>query len=528
MNHKDTKSTKKSPKSSALLPLFVLSLCSLCLCGSVWTAFAASPLPKAKRESRYGIFFLGQRIGSSTIVETPVRFRGKPALKVESTSRIRIAALGEVEQNVDLTQYLDATWAPLHLTFKMLSAGHTTQVAAEFFPDRVECEIGSGDAKSKKTVPIPKRASLVADPQLLGGRTLKVGQKQKFYLFEPLTLQVLPMDLEVLREEKLTLEGKTHAALVVKTVNSVTGEATSWVTESGELLQGQTALGIRMVRENGAPEKASTATKYEPPVDLAVATAVRTQTKITSPRDVTYLRARIGGIPEQRLILSDARQSTTVEAGVPAKKGLTALYEVRADEARGAPGAIPDEKQGAPRRGATDRPAHPARERGDPRTYLEDAPYLNLEDAQIRAQAREIVGEETDLGKKAEKIRAWIYGRMKPDTSIGVPRSSVDVLKAPRGVCRDYAVLFTALARAAGVPTRVVAGIVYFNDGFYYHAWNECRVDPTRDEWRAFDATLPTDFVDATHIKFSQGDPTDMFQAVRVVGELQVEILEYR
>jgi hypothetical protein len=34
--------------------------------------------------------------------------------------------------------------------------------------------------------------------------------------------------------------------------------------------------------------------------------------------------------------------------------------------------------------------------------------------------------------------------------------------------------------------------------------------------------------VDATHIKFAQGDATNMFHAVRVVGQLKAEILEYR
>jgi hypothetical protein len=34
--------------------------------------------------------------------------------------------------------------------------------------------------------------------------------------------------------------------------------------------------------------------------------------------------------------------------------------------------------------------------------------------------------------------------------------------------------------------------------------------------------------VDATHIKFAQGNATDMSNAVRVVGQLKAEILEYR
>ena len=80
----------------------------------------------------------------------------------------------------------------------------------------------------------------------------------------------------------------------------------------------------------------------------------------------------------------------------------------------------------------------------------------------------------------------------------------------------------------AGIPTRLCGGVLYYHDGLYYHAWDECQLTDSPDGWYAFDATLPTDFVDATHIKFSQGDVTDMFGATRVVGHLKAEVLDYR
>jgi Transglutaminase-like superfamily len=510
---------------------------------------APSSFPKERRETRYGIFFLGGRIGTSTLIETPDRFHGKPALKVDSSTLIKIAALGEIEQKVDVTQYLDEGAAPLHLRFAMSSGGHTTTVVADFFADRVECELDSQGTKSKKTVEIPKGASLVADPQILGDRKLKVGDKQKLYLFEPMTLQVLPLDLEVLREEKLTLGGKTYTALVVKTVNSVTGEGTDWMTDDGQLLQGDTSLGIRMVREEAGAPATDTATngQYKPPVDLAIATAVKTATTIESPRGVGYLRVRITGIPERRLILSDPRQHVTIEENNGAVgSSLAAVYEIRSDPLakvsdtnhhRGAEGA---EKGGQSQKQLVSRSPvgtspRPLRLRGetspaasDNRQYLAEAPYLAVNDPRIRERARQIVGTETDPARKAAKIRAWVHGEMKPKTNIGVLRSATDILSTPEGVCRDYAILFASLARAAGVPTRLCGGIVYFQGSFFYHAWNECLLDPSHTAWRAYDSTLPTDFVDATHIKFAQGDATDMFNAVRVVGQLKAEILEYR
>ena len=118
---------------------------------------------------------------------------------------------------------------------------------------------------------------------------------------------------------------------------------------------------------------------------------------------------------------------------------------------------------------------------------------------------------------------------MTPDASIGVPRSASDILNRRRGVCRDYATLFAALARSAGIPTRLCAGVVYADmngtPAFFYHAWDECYVgswvaiDPT-----LYDASLGINYVDATHIKFAQGEVTEMYDAVSVVGKLKISI----
>jgi len=119
-------------------------------------------------------------------------------------------------------------------------------------------------------------------------------------------------------------------------------------------------------------------------------------------------------------------------------------------------------------------------------------------------------------------IRAWVNINMKSKADIGIMRSAVDVLHGKTGVCRDYAVLYAALARAAGIPTKMVSGLVYFEGRFYYHAWAESFVG----EWVPFDATLTTDFVDATHIKLAEGEATSMFDMVKTMGALKAEVIQ--
>jgi transglutaminase-like putative cysteine protease len=499
---------------------------SLVLAGALLPLQAtAASLPSAPVSFHYGVYMLGSRVGTSDVTETPTTFEGHPALRVDSTTDMKIVVLGTVEQKVDLRELLDPAGRPFTLSMTMSSNGHVTKVDARFTDKQVDCTIDSGGTKSVKTLPIPAGVSLIADPEQIGpkgkGIKLEPGVKLQLHMFEPMTLQIMPIDMEVLPPETLTLGGKSYHATVIRSSTPLAGEDKEWLDESGELLQDESVLGIKMVREDsGAPAPPTTA--YVPPPDFAVATSIRTQTVIADPRDVNFLRLRVEGIPEQRLVLSDARQSAQV-SHIDGK--LVVTYTIRAGEAeRGDEGATPEHLN-------TRTPEHPS-------AYLAPAPYLEVDDPRIRKQAREIVGDATDPLEKARRIRAWVHAHMTPEMDIGIVRSATEVLTHPVGVCRDYAVLFTALARAAGVPARVCGGIVYFRGRFYYHAWSEVGAQensserpnartPDRLTWVAFDATLPTDFVDATHLKFSEGDPTAMFQAVRVVGQLKAEVLDY-
>jgi transglutaminase-like putative cysteine protease len=90
------------------------------------------------------------------------------------------------------------------------------------------------------------------------------------------------------------------------------------------------------------------------------------------------------------------------------------------------------------------------------------------------------------------------------------------------GDCNEHAVLFAALARAAGLPARVVAGVVYLDGAFLYHAWNEVWLG---DGWVSVDAALDQMPADATHIKLLTGGPETHATLAAVVGRLSIEVL---
>jgi hypothetical protein len=229
---------------------------------------------------------------------------------------------------------------------------------------------------------------------------------------------------------------------------------------------------------------------------------VKADTDVAKPGQVSRLKLSLVGLADKKLVIGDARQKATWSQ----KDGLgSADYVITAQRPNGKASMV------MPFRTA------------DLQPYLAEAPYIQSDDPSIEKQAAAIVGKEKRAFYAASKIRKWVHDSMRLQADMGVVRSAVDVMKNKAGVCRDYAILYTALARAAGIPTKVVAGLVFFDGSFYYHAWAESYTG----EWTPFDATLATDFVDATHIKLTQGDATSMFEIAKVIGGLKAQIIDY-
>lgn len=60
------------------------------------------------------------------------------------------------------------------------------------------------------------------------------------------------------------------------------------------------------------------------------------------------------------------------------------------------------------------------------------------------------------------------------------------VLKEEKGICYDYSVLFAAMLRSSGIPTKLLMG--YYNNSSVYHAWNQVYNKDER-KWITLDTT---------------------------------------
>jgi transglutaminase-like putative cysteine protease len=116
--------------------------------------------------------------------------------------------------------------------------------------------------------------------------------------------------------------------------------------------------------------------------------------------------------------------------------------------------------------------------------YLEPNTYVIIDD-RLRQLARQVVGDEKDTVLAARKIYDYVlnyadYWVVDPAGKKASPVGSTEYCLTTRtGNCTDFHSLWTSIARAAGIPTRIVYGSFFKKelDGKdvdqSYHCWTE-------------------------------------------------------
>jgi hypothetical protein len=318
---------------------------------------------------------------------------------------------------------------------------------------------------------------------------LKVGSSFRRVIFDPLTLANRAIDVEVVSKEKITIHGKEINCFKIKEVfNGI--KLFTWVDEQGETLKEESPIGIVLIRET--KEEALKIFDGDK-VDLISETAIKVDRKIIL-KGLTYLKLRIKNINIKDFDLDWERQ---VQNGD--------VIEVKAEHlSRKDTYVLPFNDSGMDK-------------------YLAPTTLIQSDDEVIKKLAKSIIKEENDAKKAVNKLYLWVYENIEKKPTLSIP-SALEVVKTKQGDCNEHAVLFTALCRAIQVPARICAGIVYVNEGFFYHAWSEIFLG----RWIAIDPTLKQFPADVTHIKFFEGEMEDQLGVLNLVGRLEIEVLEQK
>lgn len=154
--------------------------------------------------------------------------------------------------------------------------------------------------------------------------------------------------------------------------------------------------------------------------------------------------------------------------------------------------------------------------------WLAPEPLIQSHDPRIAAEGRQIIGRERSPARVAELLTHWVSHSLRRATVVEASApSAVKVLDTRRGDCNEAATLFVALARGAGLPARTVAGLIYLNGRFYYHAWAEVRLN----DWVAVDPTFDQFPADASRLPIVTGGLARQVELVPLIGRLKLEVL---
>jgi transglutaminase-like putative cysteine protease len=156
--------------------------------------------------------------------------------------------------------------------------------------------------------------------------------------------------------------------------------------------------------------------------------------------------------------------------------------------------------------------------------YLQPSLQIESKNREIIQRAEDVLNGEKNSLLALTKLVHWVSDYLEDELVDSF--SALDALHTKKGECQAHAYLYTALCRAAGIPTKVVSGLVYMEEvGFLYHAWAESFIG----YWIAVDPTFDQISADATHIKLAEGESfRDLSPLVEVIGRLQATIVDYK
>ena len=160
--------------------------------------------------------------------------------------------------------------------------------------------------------------------------------------------------------------------------------------------------------------------------------------------------------------------------------------------------------------------------------YLSSNKYLESDNSALIELAGKIRNKEKNSYKVAINLAKWVFKNLKKQGSPSYS-TALGALKQRRGDCSEHSVLFAALLRAAGIPSRVVFGMAYKKGGFFVHMWTEVFVG----KWVSIDAHWGQGNSDVGHIalrKSSLKSVKDLSEimkdATSIGGRLRAEILK--
>lgn len=408
--------------------------------------------------------------------------------------QVRLKAMGfDQTISVDTSAFVDAAHQLQGFAFELSSRAYRMAIQGRRREaERFDVSMKTAASEQHLVIEVPDDVIIYSPMTELALKRLRPGGELSFRTFDPATFAPSRMTVRAVREEPFIRDGVSVPAVVLESeYQGLTVHA--WMGKDGTLLRQETPLGWTI--QACSPEQAMAAMRnVGGGRSMAADLAVRVTGTVRAPRDTRQLTLRLVGAD-----LDPARLTTNRQKAEPAGDRALTLV-VRAARFPHTPTALDEVER---------------------RRYLEPSVYVQSAHPEIVAAAARVVAGAADDRARVAAIQEWVYTNVKKELTVSLP-SALDVLHTMAGDCNEHTYLFTALARAAGIPAKIMVGLAYHEGSFYYHAWPAVYVG----DWVEVDPTWGEATVDATHIRLAEGELDQQMDIIKVVGRLRIDVME--
>jgi len=444
----------------------------------------------ADKNAWMNIFQGDQKIGFSHSSYT----RTSDGFRFNETVFMRINTMGMI-QDISLTSngLLHEDFSLASFSFDV-SSGRFDFIAKGTVSDtELALETGSHGSMQSMTVPLQEKIYFTSGiVQAASAADLKPGDRITLRVFDPVAMGQESIVLSVLGDEEIRVMDRPLTATKIS-LQFKGATQLAWIDANGDILKETGMLGISL--EKATREQAMHGLPVRPSQDLTEMASIPSNIDIRDPQALSILKAKITGIGDGEVNLHGRRQTY-----------VDGVLTVRRESMNKLPAHINWKIQ-----------------RWSKNPYLEASPFIQANHPAIIKLVTDITEEDDSPLEKARKIMAWIEKNIKKRPVLSLP-DALSTLENRIGDCNEHAVLFAAMARAAYIPAKVEAGVVYLNGRFFYHAWN--LVDLGRSQWITADALFNQIPADVTHIRLTSGAQEDQLNIMGLIGKLGITLLE--
>ena len=456
-----------------------------------------------------GVYYRGEKIGFTVSQTNPT----PDGFELQEDARLKMSLLGATTAaTIRTTAQLDPEFVLRSFDFSLDPGTGPVQVSGRVSGKHVSLTIktNSGTQTEERDLPDAPVLSLNL-PRRLASQGFKPGTVQQITIFDPATLRNAPVTIAVGRREIVNVYAPVVVTVVGQKVKSYTDrpipafrvdmtfgglKTTSWVTDTGEVVREESPLGLLTVRES--PEEAQRlAIGGRIQGDLLESAAVlpkrSTKNRIDDARDVRRIRIKMEGADLENPDMQGAGQSIDGH-----------VLEIRDARSLRAEAADPDAAR-----------------------YLQPEPFIESDDPAIHAEAVKATAGAVGPRVMAERLTRAVNAMLDKKPTVSLP-SAREVLRTKVGDCNEHTVLYVAMARSIGIPSRIAVGLAYSRGAFYYHAWPEVYIDEGRGRglWLPVDPTFNQFPADAAHVRLMRGGLDKQAAILPLIGHLKMDIVD--